>query len=121
MSRLSPKKNDQKSDCKREDPVDKDKELRVVELALVAQGVLIVGGHDLLLEVAPSAVGPQQSQRAENHLSIGFTVINEQRERYSQFNHLHALLSRAHLRGRWSSGLLLAGGSLPLEQAARLL
>ena len=75
MSRLSPKKNDLKSDCKREDPVDKDKELRVVELALVAQGVLIVGGHDLLLEVAPSAVGPQQSQRAENHLSLGFTVL----------------------------------------------
>ena len=46
-----------------------------MELALVAQGVLIVGGHDLLLEVAPSAVGPQQSQRAENHLSIGFTVM----------------------------------------------
>ena len=46
-----------------------------MELALVAQGVLIVGGHDLLLEVAPSAVGPQQSQRAENHLSLGFTVM----------------------------------------------
>ena len=92
-----------------------------MELALVAQGVLIVGGHDLLLQVAPSAVGPQQSQRAENHLSIGFTVINEQGGRYSQFDHLHAFLSRAHLRGRWSSGLLLAGGLLPLEQAACLL
>ena len=60
VSRLSPKKNDQKSDCKREDPVDKDKELGVVELALVAQGVLVLGGHDFLLQIPPRAVRAQQ-------------------------------------------------------------
>ena len=61
MSRLSAKSNDQQCNGKSEDPVDEDKELGVVELALVAQGVLVLGGHDLLLQVAPGAVGPQQT------------------------------------------------------------
>ena len=61
VSRLSAKGNDQQCNGKCKDPVDEDEELRVVELALVAQGVLVLGGHDLLLQVAPGAVGAQQS------------------------------------------------------------
>ena len=61
MSRLSAKSNDQQCNGKGEDPVDEDEELGVVELALVAQGILVLGGHDLLLQVAPGAVGPQQT------------------------------------------------------------
>ena len=56
VSRLPAKSNDQQCDGKGEDPVDEDEELGVVELALVAQRVLVLGGHDLLLQVAPGAV-----------------------------------------------------------------
>ena len=60
VSRLPAKSNDQQCDGKGEDPVDKDKELGVVELALVAQGVLVLGGHDFLLQIPPRAVRAQQ-------------------------------------------------------------
>ena len=56
VSRLSANSNDQQCDGKGEDPVDEDEELGVVELTLVAQGVLVLCGHDLLLQVAPGAV-----------------------------------------------------------------
>ena len=56
VSRLSANSNDQQCDGKGEDPVDEDEELGVVELALVAQGVLILCGHDLFLQIAPGAV-----------------------------------------------------------------
>ena len=60
VSRLSAKGNDQQCNGKRKDPVDEDEELRVVELALVAQGVLVLGGHDFLLQIPPRAVRAQQ-------------------------------------------------------------
>ena len=60
VSRLSAESDDEQCDGKGEDPVDKDKELGVVELALVAQGVLVLGGHDFLLQIPPRAVGAQQ-------------------------------------------------------------
>ena len=60
VSRLSAESDDEQCDGKGEDPVDKDKELGVVELALVAQGVLVLGGHDFLLQIPPRAVRAQQ-------------------------------------------------------------
>ena len=60
MPRLSAERDDEQCDGKGEDPVDKDKELGVVELALVAQGVLVLGGHDFLLQITPRAVRAQQ-------------------------------------------------------------
>ena len=53
-------------DSERQDPVDKDEELRVLELALVARGVGVRPRHNLLLEDTPREVRALQAEEAEH-------------------------------------------------------
>ena len=56
MTRLALKIHHNKGNEECKDSVDKDEELRVLVHPLVTLTILIVGGHDLLLEITPGSI-----------------------------------------------------------------
>ena len=61
MTRLALKIQHDKGNEECEDSVDKDEELRVLVHPLVTLTILIIGGHDLFLEITPSSIGPDKT------------------------------------------------------------